>query len=129
MQQEAVQGLANPRDFKIDLALEITERFHTKAIAQAALQEFKHRFKDGAIPTEIKELSLTINNAGLSIANLLKQAGLVASTSEALRAIDAGAVKIDAVKITDRKLSLKPGATHIYQVGKRRFAKVTLLSD
>ncbi|MFM2323008.1 MAG: tyrosine--tRNA ligase [Pseudomonadota bacterium] len=129
MQQEAVQGLANPRDFKIDLALEITERFHTKAIAQAALQEFKHRFKDGAVPTEIKELSLTVNNAGLSIANLLKQAGLVASTSEALRAIDAGAVKIDAVKITDRKLSLKPGATHIYQVGKRRFAKVTLLSD
>ena len=129
MQQEAAQGLANPRDFKVELALEITERFHTKTIAQAALQEFKHRFKDGAVPTEIKELSLTIDGAGLSIANLLKQTGLVASTSEALRAIDAGAVKIDSVKITDKKLSMKPGSTHIYQVGKRRFAKVTILSS
>jgi len=129
MQQEAAQGLANPRDFKVELALEITERFHTKTIAQAALQEFKHRFKDGAVPTEIKELSLTIDGAGLSIANLLKQTGLVASTSEALRAIDAGAVKIDSVKITNKKLSMKPGSTHIYQVGKRRFAKVTVLSS
>lgn len=129
MRQEAEQGLANPRDFKVELALEITGRFHTKAIAQAALEEFKRRFKDGAVPTEIKALSLTIDGTGLSIANILKQTGLVASTSEALRAIDAGAVKIDAVKITDKKLSLMPGSTHIYQVGKRRFAKVTLLSD
>lgn len=129
MQQESARGLANPRNFKVELALEIIGRFHTKATAQAALQEFEHRFKDGAIPSEIKELHLSIKGSTLSIANLLKQAGLVASTSEALRSIDAGAVKIDAVKITDKKLSIKPGSTHIYQVGKRRFAKVTLLNN
>lgn len=128
MQQEATQGIANPRDFKIELALEIIERFHTKADAEKALMEFQHRFRDGAIPSEIKELSITIPGKDLSIANLLKQAGLVESTSEALRSIEAGAVKIDSVKIEDRKLLINSGTSHIYQVGKRRFAKVNILS-
>ncbi len=121
MQQDTTEGIANPRDFKIELALEIIERFHTKADAEKALQEFQHRFRDGAIPSEIKKLSISIPGENLSIANLLKQAGLVTSTSEALRSIDAGAVKIE-----DKKLLIKPGTTHIYQVGKRRFAKVTI---
>ena len=129
MQQEATQGLANPRDFKIELALEIIERFHTKADAEKAFQEFQHRFRDGAIPSQIKELNITIPGGDLSIAHLLKQAGLVASTSEALRSIEAGAVKIDSQKIEDKKLLIKPGTSHIYQVGKRRFAKVTILSE
>jgi tyrosyl-tRNA synthetase len=126
MQQEAAQGIANPRDFKIELALEIIERFHTKADAEKALMEFQHRFRDGAIPSEIKELSITIPGENLSIASLLKQAGLVESTSEALRSIEAGAVKIDSLKIEDKKLLIKSGTSHIYQVGKRRFAKVTI---
>ncbi len=126
MQQDTTEGIANPRDFKIELALEIIERFHTKADAEKALQEFQHRFRDGAIPSEIKKLSISIPGENLSIANLLKQAGLVTSTSEALRSIDAGAVKIDSLKIEDKKLLIKPGTTHIYQVGKRRFAKVTI---
>lgn len=128
MQKEAALGSANPRDFKIELALEITERFHNKIAAQAALAEFEHRFKEGAIPSEIKEINLLINGIELPIANLLKQAGLVASTSEAFRLIDAGAVKIDSVKISDKKLPVKAGSTHIYQVGKRRFAKISISS-
>lgn len=127
MQKEVVQGVANPRDFKIELALEIIERFHTKADAEKALLEFQHRFRDGAIPSNIKELNISISGENLSIANLLKQAGLVTSTSEALRSIDAGAVKIDSLKIENKKLLIKPGSTHVYQVGKRRFAKITLL--
>lgn len=126
MQKDAARGVANPRDFKIELALEIIERFHSKTDAEKALQEFQHRFRDGAIPSEIKELSLGISEENISIANLLKQAGLVTSTSEALRSIDAGAVKIDSVKIEDKKLLIKPGTSHIYQVGKRRFAKIII---
>lgn len=128
MQKEAGQKLANPRDFKVDLALEIIERFHSRTAAQTALAEFEHRFKEGAVPTEIKEISLFINGVELSIANILKQAGLVASTSEALRSIEAGAVKIDSVKVSDKKLAVKSGTTHIYQVGKRRFAKIKILT-
>lgn len=127
MQQDALQGKANPRDFKIELALEITERFHTKSEAEKALEAFKRQFREGAIPSEIKALCINIPEENLPIANLLKQAGLVNSTSEALRSIDAGAVKIDSIKIDDKKLFIKTGTTHVYQVGKRRFAKVTIL--
>lgn len=129
MQQEAVKGLANPRDFKIALAFEIIERFHSTADAEKAFQEFQHRFRDGAIPSQIKEMNIVISGDSLLIANLLKQAGLVTSTSEALRSIEAGAVKIDSIRIEDKKLLLKPGTSHIYQVGKRRFAKVTISSE
>lgn len=129
MQQEAAQGLTNPRDFKIELAFEIIERFHSKAEAEKAFQEFQHRFRDGAIPSQIKEINIAISGDSLLIANLLKQSGLVASTSEALRSIEAGAVKIDSVKIEDKKLLIKPGTSHIYQVGKRRFAKVTISNE
>ncbi len=128
MQEETKKG-ANPRIFKVELGLEIVERFHGKTAATLALQEFEHRFKAGAIPTDIKTITLHIDNNTLSVANLLKQAGLVASTSEALRSIDAGAVKIDAVKIEDKKLIIHSNTTHIYQVGKRRFAKVTVVEN
>ena len=124
MQQETAQGIANPRNFKVELALEIVARFHDKTAAENALEEFERR-KTGAIPTEIKTVTL-YTDGDIPIANLLKQAGLVASTSEALRLMSEGAVKIDSVKIEDKKLMLSNGATHIYQVGKRRFAKVTV---
>lgn len=126
MQKEAAEGSANPRDFKIELAFEIIERFHTKADAEKAFKEFQHRFRDGAIPSQMKEINISIPGESLSIANLLKQAGLVASTSEAMRSIEAGAVKIDSIKIEDKKLLIKPGTCHIYQIGKRRFAKITV---
>lgn len=129
MQQEAAEGLANPRDFKIQLAFEIIERFHTKSDAEKAFKEFQHRFRDGAIPSQMKEINISIPGESLPIANLLKQAGLVASTSEAMRSIEGGAVKIDSIKIEDKKLLIKPGTCHIYQVGKRRFAKVTVSSE
>ncbi|MES2141312.1 MAG: tyrosine--tRNA ligase [Pseudomonadota bacterium] len=125
MQQETTQGVANPRDFKVELALEIVERFYAKTVAENALKEFERR-KTGAIPTEIKTITLHIDG-DIPIANLLKQVGLVASTSEALRLMSEGAVKIDSVKIEDKNLKLGNGTTHIYQVGKRRFAKVTIL--
>ncbi|BBB14683.1 tyrosine--tRNA ligase [Candidatus Rickettsiella viridis] len=128
MQQEAEQG-ANPRQFKVELALEIVARFHDKTAAETAYQEFEQRFKSGAIPTDIKTITLTIDADSLSISNVLKQAGLAPSTSEALRSISAGAVKIDSVKIEDPKLTLQANTTHIYQVGKRRFAKVTILQN
>ncbi|OIZ99429.1 tyrosine--tRNA ligase [Rickettsiella grylli] len=129
MQQDALEGKANPRDFKIELALEIIERFHTPSEAEKAVKEFQHQFREGAIPSEIKTLCISISGENLSIAHLLKRAGLVSSTSEAFRFIDAGAVKIDSIKIDDKKLSIKTDTTHVYQVGKRRFAKVTILSQ
>lgn len=128
MQQEAEKG-TNPRHFKVELALEIVERFHGKTAARTAFQAFEQQFKSGALPSDIKTINLTIDADSLSISQVLKQAGLVPSTSEALRSISAGAVKIDSTKIEDKKLIIPINTTHIYQVGKRRFAKVTILQN
>ena len=125
MQEAAKQG-ANPRNFKVELALEIVERFHDKAQAQAALADFEQRFKKGEIPADLEEISLLIAEANIPVANLLKEAGLVKSTSEARTLIKEGAVKIDGNKIDDINLQIAVGNTHVYQAGKRRFAKVTL---
>ncbi|MDQ8039222.1 MAG: tyrosine--tRNA ligase [Rickettsiella sp.] len=125
MQHETRKG-ANPRDFKVQLALEIVERFHDKTAAGKAAAEFENR-KTGSIPADIKTITL-YTDSNIPIANLLKQSGLVASTSQALRLIGEGGVKIDSIKIEDKKLMLTVGTTHIYQVGKRRFAKITILS-
>ncbi|TRX55896.1 tyrosine--tRNA ligase [Thalassomonas sp. M1454] len=116
----------NPRDVKIALAKELIARFHNEDAAQAAHNEFINRFQKGAMPDEIEEKSVSTENGTIAIANLLKEAGLVASTSEAMRMIKQGAVKIDGEKITDNKLACDAGTTAIYQVGKRKFAKVTL---
>ncbi|SEK99804.1 tyrosyl-tRNA synthetase [Colwellia chukchiensis] len=115
---------ANPRDIKIELAKELIARFHDQAAAEAAHQEFINRFQKGALPDEIPEVTLVAENGEIAIANLLKSAGLVASTSDALRMIKQGAAKIDGEKITDNKLVIKAGSSAIYQVGKRKFAKV-----
>jgi len=125
--QEKTEHGENPRHFKVELALEIVQRFHDKISAQNALEAFERRFKEGATPIDIQAITLHIDAETIAIANLLKQAGLVTSTSEALRAITGGAVKIDAVKIEDKKLMIASGTTHVYQIGKRRFAKVTVL--
>lgn len=119
-------GTLNPRDVKVWLAKEIIARFHSPADADAAEQEFINRFQKGAMPDEMPELTLEAGSEGMAIANLLKDADLVASTSEALRMIKQGGVKIDGEKIDDAKLTLNAGYTAVYQVGKRKFARVTL---
>jgi tyrosyl-tRNA synthetase len=118
----------NPRDVKIDLAKELIARFHDDAAAEGAHQEFINRFQKGAMPDEIEEKTVnTLDDSGeIAIANLLKEAGLAASTSEAMRMIKQGAAKVEGEKITDNKLRIACGTTAVYQVGKRKFAKVTV---
>jgi tyrosyl-tRNA synthetase len=128
MRQEAQGGQVNPRDCKVELALEIVTRFHDAAAARAALDAFERRFRQGQMPDEIDEVSLAAPDGELPIANLLKEAGLVASTSEALRLIGQGGVRIDGEKINDRALRIAAGSVAVYQVGKRRFARVALTS-
>ncbi|QQX81407.1 tyrosine--tRNA ligase [Shewanella sp. KX20019] len=117
---------ANPRDIKIALAKEIIARFHDEASADAAHQEFINRFQKGAIPEDIEELEIAAGE-GIAIANLLKEAGLVNSTSDAMRMIKQGAAKIDGDKIEDTRMQLTAGTTGVFQVGKRKFAKITLV--
>lgn len=116
----------NPRDAKFELAIEIVSRFHDKTSAEAAKGEFIARFQQGAMPDEMPELSLAAQDGKLGIAHLLKGAGLVSSTSEAFRMIKQGAVRIDGERIEDRSLQIEVGTTNVYQVGRRRFARVSL---
>jgi tyrosyl-tRNA synthetase len=117
---------ANPRDIKFQLGQEIVARFHDQAAAAAAQDAFVARFQKGALPDEIPELMLASQGGNLVIANLLKDAGLTGSTSEALRMIKQGAVRIDGERVNDRGLAIAAGNTHVFQVGKRRFARVTV---
>ena len=121
MKQEVAAG-RNPRDCKVLLGQEIVARFHTDGAAEKALEDFNHRAK-GGIPDDIPELQLS--GAPLGIAALLKAANLVPSSSEANRNIDQSGVRVDGTVITDKTLKLNAG-TYVVQVGKRRFAKVTL---
>ncbi|MGB5690686.1 MAG: tyrosine--tRNA ligase [Woeseiaceae bacterium] len=124
--KKAVADGMNPRDAKFELGMEIVARFYDDAAAEGARQEFISRFQKGAMPDEIPDKALDSGDGQLGIAHLLKAAGLVSSTSEAFRMIEQGAVKIDGEKIEDRGLQIKAGSTHIYQVGKRKFARVSL---
>ena len=117
---------SNPRDIKFLLAEEIIERFHSRDAAIKARENFINRFRKGAMPEEMPELTLKAPEEGLPIANLLKEAGLVNSTSEALRMIRQGAVKIDGEKLEDTGLRASRDSCHVYQVGKRRFARITV---
>ncbi|MGK0516183.1 MAG: tyrosyl-tRNA synthetase, partial [Gammaproteobacteria bacterium] len=122
-QKERVDQGTNPRDIKIELAKELIARFHSEADAQGAHDDFIQRFQKKALPDEIPELTITIAEDTILIANLLKEANLVLSTSEAMRMIKQGAVKLNGEdKITDTKLEIAKGTTAIYQVGKRKFA-------
>jgi tyrosyl-tRNA synthetase len=114
----------NPRDAKFELATEIVARFHDAGAATAAQAEFVARFQQGAMPDEIPEVTLSSDDGQLGIAHLLKGAGLVPSTSEAFRMIKQGAVKIDGVRVEDRSLLIDAGSADVYQVGKRKFARV-----
>ncbi len=127
--REAVAQGANPRDVKLQLADEIVARFHSVAAAQQAQADFIARFQQGAMPSDIPQLSLSISGDSLPLAQLLKQAQLVSSTSDALRLIEQGGVKIDAQRVEDKALQIAAGSVHVYQVGKRRFAEVTLIKN
>jgi len=124
--KEVSQG-RNPRDIKVIFAQEIVRRFHDGTAAELALMDFEARFKQGAIPDNLPEVSLKVEDGTLSIAQILKLAGLSAGTSEAMRMIDQGGVKLNGEKVADKKLLLPKGQTVILQVGKRKFAKVTLV--
>ena len=125
LKRQVADGM-NPRDAKFELASEIVERFHGSGAADAAREEFIARFREGAMPDEMPELTLAGENGRLGIAHLLKRAGLVSSTSEAFRMIRQGAVRIDGVRVDDRALEINAGTTHVYQVGKRKFSRVSL---
>ena len=122
---ECIEG-ANPRHYKVKLAQEIIERFHDGRAAVKALENFEARFQRGAMPDEIDEIELKIQGSSFCIANLLKESGLTSGTSEAIRLINQGAVKIDGEKVSDAKLEISINTQNIYQVGKRKFAKVKL---
>ena len=124
--QHEVIGGRNPRDIKVLLAQEIVERFHGASAAVRALADFDARFRQGAIPDNIPEVSLLATDQSLSIAQVLKQAGLTSSTSEALRMIDQGGVRIDGSRVDDRNLVLSGKGHFVVQVGKRKFARVSI---
>src|SRR5512135_3152598 len=123
--EEVNQG-RNPRDIKVLLAQEIVARFHSRKAAEDALAEFEARFKQGVLPADMPEITVASTNGGIGIAHLLKQAGLVDSTSDALRMIQQGGVKLDGEKVSDKALQLKSGSVVVAQVGKRKFGRVTV---
>lgn len=118
---------ANPRDLKVSLAEELVERFHGRGEALRAHQRFVAQFRHGTVPTDIAVRELRTRIRAIPIANLLKEAGLTASTSESMRMIDQGAVRIDGERISDRKAVMEAGRTYLLQVGKRRFARIALI--
>ena len=116
----------NPRDIKILLAKELIERFHSVKDAQSAEEAFINRFQKGIIPSDIEEVSISIEGNEVPLPNLLKEVALVSSTSEAMRMIKQGAVKIDDNKIEDPKLTVKKNTSGVFQVGKRKIKKVSI---
>ncbi len=124
--RKEVTGGRNPRDIKVAFAQEIVERFHGAAAAQDALTDFESRFKQHEIPDDVPEVKLVAEPGGLTIVVALKQAGLTASTSDALRMLAQGGVRMDGEKISDKSLQLARGASVVLQVGKRKFARVTV---
>ncbi len=118
---------ANPRDIKVRLAQEIVTRFHHQAAAKQALEDFEARFQKGAMPDEMPEVSVKSANGVLPVPQLLKLAGLVASTSDAMRQIAGGGVKLDGERVIDKAMAIPLGSTVIAQVGKRKFARVTII--
>ena len=125
LKQEIDDG-RNPRDVKVLLAQEIVQRFHSRQAAEDALADFEARFRQGAIPEDIEDVSIACDAEGMGIAQVLKQAGLTGSTSEAMRIIEQGGVRLDGERVSDRALILKQGSQVVLQIGKRRFARISL---
>jgi tyrosyl-tRNA synthetase len=125
LKRAAAEG-RNPRDIKLELARELTGRFHGPEQGRRAERDFLERVSDRAVPTDLPPQVLPVEAAGIRLPTLLKAAGLAASTSEATRKIGEGAVRIDGERVSDRGLVLLPGADHVLQVGSRRYARVKL---
>ena len=123
--EEVKQG-RNPRDIKVMLAQEIVTRFHSKLAAEQALVEFEARFKQGVLPEDMPEITVEAKDGQINVTQMLKLAGLVDSTSDAIRMIAQAAVKLDGEKVSDKSLQLKAGVCLVAQVGKRKFARVTV---
>ena len=125
LKKECEEG-RNPRDAKVLLAKEIVARFHTESAANAAEEEFIARFRAGAMPSDIPEITVQAPEGKISIGVMIKAAGLAESTGEANRNIDQGGVKINGEKVTDRRQTVSAGESFVLQVGKRKWAKVTV---
>ncbi len=117
----------NPRDIKVAFAQEIVARFHDQAAAARALSDFEARFRQGALPEDMPEVQIMADGGGLPLVQALKQARLAASTSEAIRMIEQGGVRLDGERVSDRGLKLAKGAVAVAQVGKRKFARITVV--
>jgi tyrosyl-tRNA synthetase len=125
LKRQCAEG-RNPRDVKFELGVEIVDRFHGAGTGARARDEFVARFQQGALPEDLADVSLPSGPGGLGLAQLLKAAQLVPSTSEAMRQVKQGAVRIDGEKVEDAGRVIAAGSTHVFQVGKRRVARVTL---
>ena len=125
--KQEVEGGRNPRDIKVTFAQEIVTRFHDRAAADKALADFEARFKQGEVPEDLKEQTISADGGPIFVYQVIKQAGLTPSTSEAMRMIEQGGVKVDGVKVSDKGLKLPSGGPYVLQVGKRKFAKVRLI--
>ena len=124
--REDVAGGCNPRDIKVLFAREIVTRFHDSRAADEAHAEFEQRFRHGVLPQDMPQVTLKVGDDGLAAPQLLKQAGLVPSVSEALRMIEQGGVRLDGERLTDKGLRIARGKVVVAQVGKRKFARITL---
>jgi tyrosyl-tRNA synthetase len=122
----SIERGSNPRDVKVRFAQEIVARFHDRSAAAAALEDFESRFRHGGVPEDLVDQLIDAPAEGAAIAQVLKSSGVCPSTSDALRMIEQGGVKVDGEKVSDKSLRLVAGSTYILQVGKRKFAKVTL---
>ena len=121
-----VEAGGNPRDVKVRFAQEIVTRFHDRGAADAALEDFESRFRHGGVPEDLVEQVMQVPGADAAIAQVLKSAGVCPSTSDAHRMIEQGGVRVNGEKVSDKSLRLTAGVTYVLQVGKRKFAKVTL---
>jgi len=124
--KRAIAQGANPRDTKVRFAQEMVARYHGRQAAEAALEDFELRFRHGGVPEDLEERVLDVSSEATPIAQVLKSSGVCPSTSDALRMIEQGGVKVNGDKVSDKGLKLAVGATYVLQVGKRKFAKVTL---
>src|ERR1700694_2020980 len=124
--QKAIARGGNPRDIKVRFAQEVVTRFHDRAAAEAALEDFESRFRHGGVPEDLIEQVIEAPAGGAAIAQVLKSSGVCPSISDALRMIEQGGVKVNGDKVSDKSLKLAAGSTYVLQVGKRKFAKVVL---
>ena len=127
--KQACAAGRNPRDVKFELGVEIVDRFHGAGAGNRARDEFIARFQQGALPEDVAEVTLAVGAEGIGLAHVLKGAQLVPSTSEAMRQVKQGAVRVDGERVEDAARRFAAGNTHVFQVGKRRLARVTLATE